>query len=190
MQKQKNPCGQANQPPSCQWSVLICTWSALWSLSICTHCSNKMVFKLTAWNKWVSDTADMHSITKHRIEPWGTDPHCSTISTYNTFFSMHNATLLIYDSAVYLGGDRAKVCSLWLHCCTGRAGISLCGMRVCQCRRCASQMDWHIYEGFPAGWDTETFPQLIRLSYTEPDIYPMHCSWTQCAARIPVQQVR
>ncbi len=73
MQKQKNPCGQANQPSSCQWSVLICTWSALWSLSICTHCSNKMVFKLTAWNKWVSDTADMHSITKHRIEPWGTD---------------------------------------------------------------------------------------------------------------------
>ncbi len=38
---------------------------------------------------------------------------------------MHNATLLIYDSAVYLGGDRAKVCSLWLHCCTGRAGLSL-----------------------------------------------------------------
>lgn len=98
---------------------------------------------------------------------------------------MHNATLLIYDSAVYLGGDRAKVCSLWLHCCTAGERLSLSGTRVCRCLCCASQMDWHIYEGFPAGWDTETGPQLIGLSFTEADIYPMHCSWTQSDARIP-----
>lgn len=62
---------------------------------------------------------------------------------------------------------------------------SLSGTRVCRCLRCASQMDWHIYEGFPAWWDTETGPQLIGLSFTGADIYPMHCSWTQSDARIP-----
>lgn len=101
---------------------------------------------------------------------------------------MHNATPLIYDSAVYSAGDRAKVCSLWLHCYTAVARLfSLWNEGVTVPARANAVLHrWSdIFTVCLQQGEILRPPLVENVSFIEADTYRTRWSSAQCDARLP-----